>query len=66
MFNRHKRSTHGVGAASWQQGKASGPRSPSELGMARALSEATQAAAAAATAAAHAASACRPKLEKPT
>eukprot|EP00208_Stichococcus_sp_RCC1054_P008925 CAMPEP_0206151132 /NCGR_PEP_ID=MMETSP1473-20131121/38662_1 /ASSEMBLY_ACC=CAM_ASM_001109 /TAXON_ID=1461547 /ORGANISM="Stichococcus sp, Strain RCC1054" /LENGTH=197 /DNA_ID=CAMNT_0053548669 /DNA_START=287 /DNA_END=880 /DNA_ORIENTATION=+ len=40
------------------KGKAQGPRSPSELAMSRALSEATQAAAAAATAAAHAASAC--------
>lgn len=43
------------------KGKAQGPRPPSELNMARALSEATQAAAAAATAAAHAASTCRPK-----
>lgn len=43
------------------KGKAAGPKSPSELAMSRALSEATQAAAAAATAAAHAASACRPQ-----
>jgi len=38
--------------------RAQGPRSPSELSMARALAEATQAAAAAATAAASAATAC--------
>ena len=40
------------------QSKAQGPRSPSELSMAKALAEATQAAASAATAAASAASAC--------
>ena len=40
------------------QSKAHGPRSPSELSMAKALAEATQAAASAATAAASAASAC--------
>jgi len=40
------------------QSKVHGPRSPSELSMAKALAEATQAAASAATAAASAASAC--------
>ena len=40
------------------QSKAHGPKSPSELSMAKALAEATQAAASAATAAATAASAC--------